>query len=204
MKLKTRFLELIGQQTADVELANKYWVEIEAAHNNKKRVYHSLTHLENLFLELEPIKDQIEDWDTVSWAVFYHDIVYNVRKQDNEERSADLAVERLQAIGYPTRKVERCKAQIIATKSHAVSNDQDANLLTDADLSILGKDWDTYSAYFKAIRKEYKIYPKVLYNPGRKKVLTHFLEMDQLFKTDYFRELYEEQARQNIEQELKL
>mgnify|MGYP001943033257 CR=1 FL=1 len=202
--MKTRFLELIGQQTADAALTNKYWVEIETAHNNKKRVYHNLTHLENLFLELEPIKNQIEDWNTVSWAVFYHDIVYNVRKQDNEERSADLAVERLHDIGYPTAKIERCKAQIIATKSHAVSDDQDANLFTDADLSILGKDWDTYSNYFQAIRKEYKIYPKVLYNPGRKKVLKHFLEMDQLFKTDYFKEQYEKQSRLNIEQELKL
>jgi predicted metal-dependent HD superfamily phosphohydrolase len=39
----------------------------------------------------------------------------------------------------------------------------------DADLSILGKDLDTYLAYTKMIRKEYSIYPDFLYKPGRKK-----------------------------------
>ncbi|NOQ74439.1 MAG: hypothetical protein GQ574_20685 [Crocinitomix sp.] len=202
MELKTRFFELIGRQTADAGLANAYWAEIEAAHSNKNRIYHNLTHLENLFLELEQVKDQIDDWNTVSWAVFYHDIVYNVRKQDNEERSADLAVKRLSEIAYPKEQVERCKMQIIATKSHAIMDDQDANLFTDADLSILGKNWETYEAYTKAIRKEYKIYPNLLYKPGRKKVLMHFLEMERLFKTAHFVELYEVEARENLGKEL--
>jgi predicted metal-dependent HD superfamily phosphohydrolase len=202
VELKTRFFELIGQQTADAVLAKTYWSEIEAKHSNKKRIYHNLTHLENLFIELEHVKDQIDDWNTVSWAIFYHDIVYNVRKQDNEELSADLAVERLKVIGYPTEKIERCKAQILATKAHNVLDDTDANLFTDADLSILGKDWETYAAYFKAIRKEYKVYPNLLYKPGRKKVLKHFMEMKRIFKTDFFADLYEVRARENLEKEL--
>lgn len=203
MELKSHFFELIVQQTADTDLAKTYWAEIEAAYSDKKRNYHNLIHLKNLFLELEQVSTQIEDWNTVSWAVFYHDIVYNVRKQDNEELSSILAVERLLAIGYSTDKVERCKTQIIATKSHGTMNDQDANLFTDADLSILGKDWDTYTTYIQDIRKEYKIYPNLLYKPGRKKVLKHFLEMEHLFKTDYFRGLYEEQARKNLARELE-
>ena len=202
VELKKRFFELISEQTSNMELAKNYWEEIEKAHSSKGRHYHDLTHLENLFIELELVKDQIEDWDTVSWSVFYHDFVYNVRKQDNEERSADKAVNALEKLGYPTEKVERCKMQIIATKAHTVLDDMDANLFTDADLSILGKDWETYHIYVKNIRKEYKIYPNLLYKPGRKKVLKHFLEMERIFKTDYFWEKYEAKARENLAKEL--
>lgn len=55
--------------------------------------------------------------------------------------------------------------------------------------------------YTKQIRKEYSIYPDFLYKPGRKKVLEHFLQLENIFKTDYFKTKYEVQARKNIESE---
>lgn len=200
--LKRRFEDLILPYTGNTELVERMWLKLETAHYEKGRFYHNLTHLENLFFELNDVRDQINDWDTLSFSVFYHDAVYNVRKQDNEKRSADMAVEALKEIGYPTEKIARCKAQIIATKTHNLLDDRDANLFTDADLSILGKDWDTYTAYVKNIRKEYKIYPNLLYKSGRKKVLKHFLAMERIFKTDFFYELYEVQARENLAKEL--
>jgi predicted metal-dependent HD superfamily phosphohydrolase len=200
--LQLQFQQLVLPYTGHPEVADELWRELEKAHTEKGRHYHDFTHLENLFLELNAVRNQINDWDTVSFSVFYHDAIYNVRKQDNEERSADLAVASLKAIGYPPDRIERCKAQIIATKSHNLLNDNDANLFTDADLSILGKDWDTYESYVQNIRKEYKIYPNVLYKVGRKKVLKHFIEMERIFKTDYFRDKYEVQARENLTREL--
>jgi hypothetical protein len=38
---------------------------------------------------------------------------------------------------------------------------------------------------------------------GRRKVLKHFLEMESIFKTKYFQDKYEDQARMNISAELK-
>lgn len=201
--LKDRFYDLFGKITDNETLIDEYWKELVTFYSNRKRIYHNLEHLENLFKELEPLRSEITDWEVVSLSVFYHDIIYNVRKQDNEEQSAALAVERLTTLGYDSEKIDRCKTQITATKSHEITTDEDANLFTDADLSILGKDWKTYETYLKAIRKEYKIYPNPLYKPARKKVLQHFLEMPRLFKTDYFKNLYEEQARKNISDELK-
>ncbi len=80
----------------------------------------------------------------------------------------------------------------------------DINYLLDADLSVLGKDRETYLVYTQMIRKEYSIYPDFLYKPGRKKVLRHFLELENIFKTEYFRDQYETQAKENIETELRL
>jgi predicted metal-dependent HD superfamily phosphohydrolase len=69
-------------------------------------------------------------------------------------------------------------------------------------LKILSKEWKEYEVYFKQIRKEYKIYPDMLYNPGRKKALQHFLENEFIFQTETFRTKYEKQARENIQREI--
>jgi predicted metal-dependent HD superfamily phosphohydrolase len=92
--------------------------------------------------------------------------------------------------------------QILATKGHTVSTDNDTNLFTDADLSILGESWELYQEYFQKIRKEYAIYPDAVYNPGRTKVLNHFLSMERIFKTDIFHEKFELNAKNNLTREL--
>lgn len=97
----------------------------------------------------------------------------------------------------------KCQALILATKKHEPA-DYETNLFTDADLSILGSDPGTYNRYLKNIRKEYAMYPDILYDPGRKKVLLHFLNMDQIFKTKEFSGQLEAQARKNLEAELKM
>ncbi|AOP33158.1 hypothetical protein A0128_04390 [Leptospira tipperaryensis] len=79
----------------------------------------------------------------------------------------------------------------------------DTNLFLDADLSILGEEWDLYSGYCKNIRKEYSIYSDSDYRVGRGKVLKYFIDMDRIYKTDYFFERYEKRAKENLRTELK-
>lgn len=200
--LKSRFTALTGGY--DSALVEDCWFELEKAYSAKSRVYHNLEHLSNLLIELDAAQHLIEDMETILWSVFYHDVIYKVRRQDNEEQSAALAVERMKSLHLPAGRIERCKKQIIATKLHKIAAENDTNLFTDADLAVLGKDWNTYQTYFKAIRKEYRIYPSLLYKPGRKKVLHHFLTMPFIFKTDHFKNLYEEQARKNVKAELAI
>ena len=88
-------------------------------------------------------------------------------------------------VSAPQETIVLCKEQILATKSHVKSTDSDTNFFTDADLSVLGQSWEVYSIYYKNVRKEYSIYPDLLYNPGRKKVLQHFLSMARIFKTEF-------------------
>lgn len=129
--------------------------------------------------------------------------MYDTLKSNNEEKSAALAEKRMKSVGVSEEIVARVVEMILATKTHVVSENQEVNYFTDADLSILGKDWEVYRQYAKQVRNEYAIYPDLLYNPGRKKVLKHFIEMNQIFKTDYFTQKYEEQARINIQRELE-
>jgi predicted metal-dependent HD superfamily phosphohydrolase len=201
--LKQVFEDLLKDFKHDSKLIEKLWKEIEKAYGERGRHYHNLLHLENLYHELNEVKRSVRQWEVMMMSLFYHDIVYNTLRQDNEEKSAMLAQKRLQSLNVPVDKIELCYSQILATKGHTVSPDADTNLFTDADLSILGKDESAYQTYAGLIRKEYSIYPSLIYNPGRKKVLNHFLAMERIFKTDHFHVRYELQARKNLATELQ-
>ena len=202
--LKETFIKLVLRYTDENQLAIELWDEITANYSDQKRHYHTLQHLNNLLNQLIFIKDEITNWDTILFTLFYHDIVYNVLKSDNEEQSAEFAEKRMIQISVPKQLIENCKSQILATKNHHSNSDSDTNYFMDADLSVLGQGWETYSEYYKNVRKEYSVYPKLVYNPGRKKVLKHFLEMVRIFKTDYFFIKFEQQAKYNLQKELEL
>ena len=200
--LKQTFIELLSKYTTDKGLITDLWNEIEKNYSKKNRFYHSLTHLENLLQLVNEIKELIGEHDILLFTLFYHDLIYDSLKLDNEKQSSEIAEKRLKQLSIPSDKIEKCKAQILATKSHDLSSDEDTNYFTDADLSILGQSWEVYSKYSQNVRKEYSIYPDFVYNSGRKKVLKHFLSMDKIFKTDYFYDKFEQQARVNLKKEL--
>ncbi|MFY8128938.1 MAG: hypothetical protein ACOVMM_11210 [Chitinophagaceae bacterium] len=202
--LKKTFENLLLQYCTNDALINEYWVEIEKKYSTKNRYYHTLQHLENLLLELNLVKDKIEHWNVVLFSLFYHDIVYNCFKTNNEEKSASLVVKRLQQLEVSAQDIGWCVQHILATKNHQISSNNDVNFFTDADLSVLGKSWNIYEDYFICVRKEYIIYPTFIYNKGRKKVLQHFLNMKKIYKTDFFFDTYEKQARINLQRELEI
>lgn len=181
----------------------KLWAEIARCYASKGRYYHNFTHLENLLQTLTEVQNALIDYPTIVFSICYHDIVYNTLRSDNEEKSAQLAKKRLTSIGYPASKIDTCTAQILATRHHEPSENSDTNFFTDADLSILGAPDDQYVQYCQQIRKEYALYLDLLYKPGRRKVIEHFLSMEKIFKTDIFRNRFENQARKNLFQELQ-
>ncbi|MBL7950777.1 MAG: hypothetical protein JNM62_03555 [Flavobacteriales bacterium] len=136
-------------------------------------------------------------------AIIYHDLIIKVTRSDNEQRSAERMQQILLAdAGFPEALVNRTKGHILATKKHEPSNDPDTNYFVDADLSILGSGREQYARYASQVRKEYRRFPDLLYKPGRRKVLQHFLSQPAIFKTEWFRGRYERSAKENLEWEL--
>jgi predicted metal-dependent HD superfamily phosphohydrolase len=201
LMIKDEFLKSLSNYTTDNSQQFTLWNEIEKSYSKSDRHYHNLTHLEAVLNELSIHKTKFTSWDAIVFAIAYHDIVYNTLKSNNEERSADLAIKRLSSTSFPAESIVWCGELIRATKKHEPA-DYETNLFTDADLSILGSDFSTYNDYAKKIRREYSIYPDLVYNPGRKKVLLHFLEMKSIFKTKEFSDKYELSAKANIQSEL--
>ncbi len=200
--MEQEFVRLCSRYCSNEVLVLQAWNEIVTRYAEPGRHYHNMNHLTALRAELEAVKSHINCWDEVLLALYYHDVVYNVLRNDNEELSAVLAVQKMQFMAVPEEMIVRVQELILATKSHSNSHNIDVNYFTDADLSVLGKDAETYRAYARQVRREYGIYPALLYRPGRKKVLAHFLQMERIYKTDWFYQKYESPARKNLQAEL--
>lgn len=200
--LKIIFTELVKKYTTDDLLCKQLWNEVVINYCDAGRYYHNLNHLEAIIGELSDVRDRIPQWDTALFSVFYHDIVYNALRSDNEAQSADKAQIRLHEMGFPKDQTTQCVLQILATKGHEPGNDLTTQLFIDADLAILGKAPKKYTEYSENLRKEFFVYTDSEYKAGRKKVLKYFLAMDRIFKSEHFYNKYERQARINIEAEL--
>lgn len=203
MILEQTFKNLCFHYSDDQKLIEQLWTEVSKNYAEKSRHYHNLLHIKNLFEEIGQVKQHIKKFEIISFSIFYHDVIYSATSKSNEEKSADYAAKRLTDLDLNTSDIEVICSQILATKSHQKSNDTDTNYLLDADLSILGKNSEIYNQYIQQIRKEYSIYPDFVYKPGRKKVLQHFLDLENIYKTEFFREKYEATARKNMMDELK-
>ncbi|EPR73988.1 hypothetical protein ADIWIN_0948 [Winogradskyella psychrotolerans RS-3] len=203
--LKNYWQDLISDY-ADISLIDSLWTTIESQYTSKNRHYHNLSHIYNMFLQLEDFKTEIEDLDSLRLAIWYHDIIYKSTTKDNEEQSALFAEKALKDLKHDSFNFESIKNLIISTKKHELilTKNLDNAYLLDLDLSILGTDWETYNMYTQNIRKEYIIYPDILYKPGRKKVLKHFLERDSLYFTERFQTKFETQARSNLILEIEM
>ncbi len=204
MALKEEWHLLTARYSDDLNLRELLWQEIEYAYTDGCRHYHQLRHLSELLSLAGTHRTSIRENDSLRFAIYYHDIVYSPLKCDNEERSADLAVIKLQSLGLGQKQLEHIRNMILATKTHGDTQDTDTRLLLDFDLSILGQPWEKYYTYTQQIRKEYSIIPYFLYKKGRKKVLKHFLAMPAIYKTTLFQRLYESTAKANLERELQM
>ncbi len=202
--LRTIFLDLLDQYGVDEQVSIELWDEVEQAYSHKKRHYHTLEHLQNLLNQLLEIRANVQEWTSTLFSVFYHDIVYNPLNKDNEEKSALFAEKKMNKLGVQQETIQKVVRIILATKKHLPSTDMDINYFTDADLCILGFPWKDYKQYADGVRKEYSIYPDIIYKPDRKKVLLHFLQMNSIYKTAYFKNKFENQAKENLQQELEL
>ncbi len=205
--LKKQWWDLLTLFNQDESAIQKHWDEIFQYYSKKDRAYHNLNHLFDIFTKLENHTSLIHDLPTIQLAIWYHDIIYQTLSKHNEVKSAVLCSKRLKEMNIDSSIREKVFKLICSTKKHEIeaweteTEKSDNAYLLDLDLSILGSLPEEYQKYVLQIRKEYKIVPSILYNRGRKKVLAHFSKMDRIFKTEIFHELYEENARKNIEDE---
>lgn len=95
---KTAFIQIVQDYNSDQLFTERLWYDITLQYLTKNRHYHNLNHLEHLYQLLITIKEKIHDWDTLIFSIAYHDIIYNVRRNDNEEQSATYAEKELNNI----------------------------------------------------------------------------------------------------------
>jgi len=196
--LKLIWEETLGKYSNQKTLHTQLWSEIVEAYNSPSRYYHNLVHIHTMITLAGKHKDSIENIQAFYLAIFYHDIIYDASRSDNELQSWIYAENHLKNIPIPPNEMTLIRIYILATKSHELHDNKDVNLLLDLDLFTLGKSWNDYLNYTEEIRQEYSIYPDKLYYNGRFNVLTHFLNSGNIFKTKVFYDAFETQARLNL------
>ncbi len=180
---------LAGKYCNDTVLTARFFDEITKKYTTTRRHYHNLQHIQNAFGILrQPYAGQLIDIDVVAFSVFYHDIIYNVLRKDNEPRSAGLAVKRLKALSVPPEKAEQVRLfyRGYANPCH-YSFSYPTQAICNYSLiliwSILGPIGRHMKPIPNRVRREYRIYPDKVYYPGRKQFFQHCLLTGHIFQT---------------------
>lgn len=185
------------------EAADRWLRVLTRLYSESGRRYHNLRHVAEVLRLLEQFEGDAGDYAALRFAAWFHDAVYDTRKQTNEEESAALAGRALAELGVPAPTSALARRLILATKRHdAEGGPPDLGLFLDADLSILGAPEETYLAYGEAIRQEYSWVPEAAYREGRLKVLTDFLRRGRLYHTGQMAERFEARSRRNLSDEI--
>jgi predicted metal-dependent HD superfamily phosphohydrolase len=172
------------------------------AYSESARTYHNTNHILDCLSQLDLSRELANRLDEVEAAVWFHDVVYVPAASDNENRSAQLAEIALAACGAPLEVGRRVAELILTTRHLTIPQGPDAQLLSDIDLSILGRDPAVFDRFESAIRREYGQVDDAEYRAGRAKVLAGFLRREEIYQTGFFRTRYEQQARANLERAL--
>lgn len=163
------------------------------------RRYHGCTHLLSVLESLDLLTDPADPPRTVLLAAWFHDAVYRGVAGQDEEESARLAEDRLQAAGLPEAEVCEVGRLVRLTSDQG---DDDGALLCDADLSVLGGEPGEYARYVAAVRQDYAHIGDADFAAGRTAVVRRLLELDPLFHSGRARELWLDAAHRNLKGEL--
>ena len=180
-----------------------------AIYSGGDRHYHDLRHVETLLVLAEEHAREINDNEAIEAAIWFHDAVYNTRRDDNEAQSAKLATVLLAGLAGDER-LEFIAAMIRASAKHRVPISMqalaadDCALFLDMDLAILGSPADEFAAYEKAVRREYDWVPEKEWLVGRSRVLRNFLARPFIYASPQFQRSHEVAARSNLKRSLAL
>lgn len=171
---------------------------IFAAYSATSRHYHNLKHIRHCLAEFDSVAGLSASTSEIETAIWFHDVVYDAQRRDNEEASADLMEKALAEAGVSRDVIDRVRTLILATKHAAPPASLDQSIIIDVDLAILGQPDEEFDAYESAIRNEYHFVPDPAFQAARSAVLRNFLERKRIFTTDPFYARYEAAARGNI------
>lgn len=176
--------------------------DLRKRYSEPHRAYHTLHHIAECLQLLEQTQKLAISSPCLELAIWFHDAIYDPRKADNEERSAEWAQRELRRAGASLELQQRVIDLVMVTCHNGAPQTPDEELMSDIDLAILGTGVSRFDEYEQQVRQEYRHVPTQQFRPARKKILTEFLERDRIYFTEWFRERREAQARANLQRSL--
>lgn len=198
-------------RTAPIALPEEQWTAIESAYAAPPRAYHDFGHVRSVLRHYDEVATG-PGWVQpveVYLAVLYHDAIYEAGRQDNEARSAELAVAEL-ARWMPGARVDAARIadliRLTARHGRLVPDDlgdgttaADARHFLDCDMAILGAEPAVFDAYDRGIAAEYRGHvPGWLFRLNRRRFLTSLLAKKRIYFSDFFHDRLDARARGNL------
>ena len=188
----------------DINISHKVFFDLFTAYSSPTRFYHNLAHILQVLETIDLMRSLSENLVAIQFAAWFHDVIYDPKAKDNEEKSAEYAADKLKILGINPEIIDPVIRLILTTKKHQPpANDIDSRILLDADLSILGATTAEYRNYAKAIKREYAWLSEREYVLGRKQVLENFLKRERIYHTPQMFAALESKARHNIQEEIE-
>ena len=196
--------EAWAQLAGDSPTSRTEWAAVVAAWSEPHRRYHDLAHLAAVLGLVGELAGAATDPDAVRLAAWYHDVVYDPRRDDNEQVSAERARAGLRGL-VPPERVEEVVRLVLLTAGHdPAPDDVDGAVLCDADLAVLAGPPEAYAAYASAVREEYGHLSDAEFTAGRTAVLEHLLALPALYRLPAVAREWTPRARANLAAELSL
>ena len=216
MTLRHKWLTIFSNDNIDADKLNTAFDVIENCYSESHRTYHTLNHIEYMLNKIDNLLkvyllDDASDKKALYLATWFHDIIYTTTQSsiDNERASAEFACKMLGELGIDDSSLLYTVYHLIlCTKTHQTTSDSMVDttleaIMIDADLAILGDSEVVYANYKKEIYAEWAHLPTKRFLEGRCLFLKHMLNKSDIFISEYFKELFTEQAIANISQELQ-
>jgi predicted metal-dependent HD superfamily phosphohydrolase len=176
--------------------------QLVGAYSERHRHYHTLQHLRECLAHCDAAATLARHPAEVELALWFHDAVYDPRRDDNEERSAQWAARAVLAAGCGPEVARRVEALVLATRTHDAGDDPDTRVVLDIDLAILGAAPARFAQYEGQIRAEYAHVPEAEFRRRRAQLLAGFLARPKIYSTAAFGAALEQQARSNLQASL--
>jgi predicted metal-dependent HD superfamily phosphohydrolase len=201
--LNASWLRLAHQVGGGTEaVAEQWYVKLSAAYIAPDRRYHTLEHVRQVVSICRNLTSKSDERLALELTAWFHDYIYDPKRRDNEERSAEAATAAIDQLGGSGRLGAQVAEMIALTKTHESNASPLGDMFLDADLTILAAPPEQYEAYAAGIREEYAWVTDREFRSGRSAVLEGLLKRPKMFHTAMCSAL-EENARTNLKNELE-
>jgi len=167
-------------------------------YNEPQRHYHTLAHIDHCLSMFDQCKSLAINPDALEIAVWFHDAIFVPGKPDNEALSAELYEEL--STGVHTDEFRALVGRLIMATLHNQGSldDNDAGYMVDIDLSSFGLPWEDFLSDSLHLREESARLSDADYSRKQGEFRSCLFARPRFFQTDFFRQRYEQQARDNL------
>lgn len=129
--------------------------------NMPHRHYHNINHLNDLLKQIDDSSYNKELKEKLYLVAYFHDIVYDVLRGDNEEQSGNYYM----SLADKTDTNFEIYEAILDTKKHNGATEL-SKTFCEMDMNIVTRKYEELLEWEDGIQKEYAVY-KEKYKPGR-------------------------------------